>query len=83
MTRMAESTKTFVWSKNRGPNYRCTDQDGNEVMQVHEDLGTHRWRVSYPNGTSSIHSGPGEARREAERVMSTLGDERSLSFIVH
>ncbi len=61
--------------------YRCTDQDGNEVLSVHLDLSTPRWRVSYPSGLSNVHSGIDGARREAEEHMARLGEDRSLHFI--
>ena len=72
----------YIWYTNIGPRYRCTDQDGNEVLQVHQDLSTAWWRVSYPDGRSNLHSGTSSARREAEEHMARLGDRRSLGFIV-
>lgn len=78
---MTTSETSYVWSTTRGPAYRCTDQDGNEIMQVHLDLSTPRWRVSYPSGGSNIHSGINGARREAERSMAALGDDRPLTFM--
>ena len=71
----------YTWHTERGPYYRCTDEDNKEVLAVHQDLATARWRVSYPSGASSLHSGTDGARREAEAHMSRLGDDRSLSFI--
>ncbi len=78
---MTTSETTYVWSTSIGPSYRCTDQDGNEIMQVHLDRRTPRWRVSYPSGGSNIHSGIDGARREAEKHMASLGDDRPLTFM--
>ena len=78
---MTTSATTYVWHTNFGPSYRCKDQYGNEIMQVHLDLSTPRWRVSYPSGESNLHSGIEGARREAERHMASPGANRSLTFM--
>lgn len=73
---------THTWTTEKGPRYRCQDQDGNTVLEIHQDLPTSKQRVSYANGQSSLHNGIGGARREAEKHMSHLGDQRNLDFIV-
>lgn len=78
---MATNATNYVWPTSFGPSYRCTDQDGKEIMQVHLDPRTPRWWVSYPAGNSSIHCGIDGARREAERHMASLGDDRLLTFM--
>ena len=73
---------THTWTTETGPRYRCQDQDGNTVLEIHQDLATVRWRVSYADGRSSPHNGIDGARREAELHMNRLGDQRTLDFIV-
>ena len=77
------TARTFFWHITRGPVYTCRDQDNIEVLQVHMDLATPAWRVIYPSGASNIHSWIGNARKEAEKHMASLGDDRDLSFIVY
>lgn len=72
----------YTWSTERGPYYRCDDEDHQRVLDVHQDLSTSSWRVSYPDGRSNLHSGIDGARQEAELHMASLGDDRALSFIV-
>ena len=74
---MATNATNYIWSTSFGRSYRRTDQDGKEIMQVHLDRRTPRWRVSYPAGNSGIDG----ARREAERHMAALGDDRLLTFM--
>ena len=72
----------YIWHRERGPYYRCVDQENQPVLDVHQDLSTRGWRVSYPDGRSNLHSGVDGARREAERHMTSLCDDRALTFII-
>ena len=71
-----------TWTTETGPRYRCQNQDRAPFLEIHQDLSTYKWRVSYANGRNSLHSGIDGARREAQQHMNQLGEERSLDFIV-
>ena len=79
-----EDSNGLVWHINFGPRYTCRDENNNEILQVHMDLATTRWRLSLPNGTSKIcEGGVDQARRAALDHLERIGrpSPNDLSFI--
>ena len=73
----------LVWHHNIGPYFTCRDRNNNEILKVHMDLTTSKWRLSLPNGKSAICGGIDSARRAALDHPERIGkpSPTDLSFI--
>ena len=77
-------TRRAVRHRNTGPSWQFRDPEtGGEILQLHEDLASHRWRVSLPNGHSTLYSSFTPARDAAESELRRRGFDNDLHGAVH
>lgn len=67
-----------------GPYYQFFDEFNNLLLEMHRDLSTYGWRVSYPGGTSNLHTGMFGAQQEATKYLESRGyKNKDLYALTH
>ena len=72
----------IIWLISTGPYYRCVDQDNNPILDVHLDLVSAAWRVSYASGYSIKYFGIESAKQEVRNYFKGRGvNSLNLDFM--